>query len=114
MTTNQRIRVGVIGAGRIGRLHMEHLKHRIPDAELVAVADVVESAADEAARTFDIPASLTDYRKILDDVSVHAVLICSATDTHAQIIREAAQSGKHIFCEKPIALELDKIEQALT
>ena len=50
---------------------------------------------------------------MLDNDDIDAVVICSSTDTHAQIISEAAQGGKHIFCEKPIALELDKIDQAL-
>ena len=54
-----------------------------------------------------------DYRRILDDPAIDAILICSATDTHAPIIIEAAAAGKHIFCEKPIDLTLAKIDAAL-
>jgi len=107
------VQIGIIGAGRIGKLHAEHLTYRISDAEPVAIADIFESAANGVARSFGIPTVVTDHRRILDDSSIDAVLICSATDTHAPLIQEAAEAGKHIFCEKPIALELNKIDTAL-
>jgi len=109
MTTN----IGIIGAGRIARVHAENLAHRIPDAKILAVADIIPDAAKKLAADFAIAATHSDYRAILDDPRIDAVIICSSTDTHAQIIAEAAQAGKHIFCEKPIALELPKIDAAL-
>lgn len=105
--------VGVIGAGRIGRLHAQNLAYRIPEANLVAVSDIFVDAAHKLASELQVPAAYRDYRPILDDKSVDAVLICSSTDTHAQIIEDAAQAGKQIFCEKPIALDLAKIDHAL-
>ena len=109
----QTLKVGLIGAGRIGRLHAEHLTSRVPSADLVMVADPFEEAARSCAERFGIPSYGRDYREVLDDPDIQAVVICSSTDTHARIIEEAAQAGKHIFCEKPIALDLPSIDQAL-
>jgi len=112
MPTNV-LSVGVIGAGRIGRVHTANLTTRIPTARVLVVADMVEAAAQRCAHDFGIPKAASDYRVVLEDANVEAVLICSATDTHAQIIEEAAQAGKQIFCEKPIALDLPSIDRAL-
>ena len=107
------IKVGIIGAGRIGRLHAENLVHRIPGAEVVAVADVMEEAARKLTAELGIPHAFGEPSPIFKDPEIDAVLICSSTDTHAQFIEQAAQAGKHIFCEKPIALELERIDRAL-
>jgi len=109
----EEINLGIIGVGRIGRLHARNLKYLIPGAKVLGVADILEESAREVAFQLEIPMAEKDYRALLDNDDIDAVVICSSTDTHAQIISEAAQRGKHIFCEKPIALELDKIEQAL-
>jgi len=106
------VRVGVIGAGRIGKLHAQNLAYRVPGAKLVAIADVFVEAAQGVAAELGL-AAYQDYRSILDDKGIDAVFICSSTDTHAQIIEEAAEAGKQIFCEKPIALDLAKIDHAL-
>ena len=105
--------LGLIGAGRIGRVHAETVLTRIPDAQIVAVADVNEGAAQRCAADFAIPRVVVDYHVILNDPQVQAVLICSATNTHARIITEAAQAGKQIFCEKPIDHDLAAIDAAL-
>jgi myo-inositol 2-dehydrogenase/D-chiro-inositol 1-dehydrogenase len=109
----QTLKMGLIGAGRIGRLHAEHLTSRIPSADLVMVADPFEEAARSCAERYGIPSYGRDYRAVLDHPAIQAIVICSSTDTHARIIEEAAQAGKHIFCEKPIALDLPSIDQAL-
>src|SRR6266480_7777124 len=106
------LKIGLIGAGRIGRLHAEHLASRIPSAELVMVTDVFEKAARECAERYAIPYT-QDYHAVLDRPDIQAVVICSPPDTHARIIEEAAQAGKHIFCEKPIANDLASIDRAL-
>ena len=107
------LRIGLIGAGRIGVLHAEHLAYRIPEAELAVVSDVTEKAAADCAQRFSVPRVERDYRVILEDPDIQAVVVCSSTDTHAQIIQEAAQAGKHVFCEKPIDHRLKKIDAAL-
>jgi myo-inositol 2-dehydrogenase/D-chiro-inositol 1-dehydrogenase len=108
------IRVGLIGAGRIGRVHAENLVYRVPRASLVAVSDLFVEAAQALAAELAIPAAYQDHRSILEDEGIDAVLICSSTDTHARFIEEAAAAGKHVFCEKPIALDLEEIDRALT
>ena len=111
MTTQ--VNVGLIGAGRIGRVHAENLAHRIPQVNLAAVADVFMEAAEKVAADYQIPSVSQDPQSIFDDDNIDAVIICSSTDTHAQFITEAAAAGKHIFCEKPIALDLAVIDAAL-
>ncbi len=108
-----KLNIGLIGAGRIGRLHAENLAYRLPEANPVAVSDIFVDAAVKIAAELGIPAAYQDHRPILEDKAIEAVLICSSTDTHAQLIEEAAAAGKHIFCEKPIALDLNKIDDAL-
>ncbi|RME86054.1 MAG: inositol 2-dehydrogenase [Caldilineae bacterium] len=108
-----KLNIGLIGAGRIGRLHGEHLAYRIPEVNLLAVSDIIFEAAERLAADFDVPNAYQDYRRILDDPAIDAVVICSSTDTHAQMIRESAEAGKHIFCEKPIHLDLAEIDKAL-
>ena len=110
---SKKLRVAVIGAGRIGKLHANNLKTRVPGAELVAVSDVYEPAAKELAENLGIPYFTNDYKKVLADPDVDAVFICSSTDTHSPISIEAARAGKHIFCEKPIDHDLDKIREVL-
>jgi myo-inositol 2-dehydrogenase/D-chiro-inositol 1-dehydrogenase len=107
------IKVGLIGAGRIGTLHAGHLAYRIPGVDLVAVADVAIEAAQACAARFDVPRFSGDYHDFLQDDEIDAVVICSSTDTHAQIIGEAAEAGKQIFCEKPIDFDLERIDRAL-
>jgi myo-inositol 2-dehydrogenase/D-chiro-inositol 1-dehydrogenase len=108
-----RVNVGLIGAGRIGTLHAEHLAYRIPGAELVAVADVAIEAARVCAGRYSVPLVSGDYHDLLQSEGIDAVVICSSTDTHAQIIGEAAEAGKQIFCEKPIDFDLQRIDRAL-
>jgi myo-inositol 2-dehydrogenase/D-chiro-inositol 1-dehydrogenase len=112
-TRREIINVGVIGVGRIGKLHTENLAYRIPEAHILAVADIQQDAAKQIAARLNVPAAHADYHEILDNKEIDAILICSATDTHARIIEEAAAARKHIFCEKPIDLDLKRIDQAL-
>ncbi len=110
---SSQVNVGLIGAGRIGRLHAEHLAFRIPEANLLTVSDIVLEAAQKCAAEFGIPTATQDHRAIIENPDIEAVVICSSTDTHALMIEEAAGAGKHIFCEKPIAHDLGEIDRAL-
>ncbi|MDD5015756.1 MAG: inositol 2-dehydrogenase [Atribacterota bacterium] len=110
----EKVNIGIIGVGRIGRLHARNLKYQIPGSKVLAVADIFEKSAREVSSQLEIPIAEKDYRVLLENKDIDAVVICSSTDTHAQIISEAAQAGKHIFSEKPIALDIDKIDQAIT
>jgi myo-inositol 2-dehydrogenase/D-chiro-inositol 1-dehydrogenase len=108
-----KINVGIIGAGRIGKLHAEHLAYRVPDANILAIADIRVEAAERCAADFQIPSAVKDHREIMENPDIEAVVICSSTDTHAHMIEEAAAAGKHIFCEKPIDFDLARIDRAL-
>ena len=109
----RKVNVGLVGAGRIGRLHAEHLAYRVPQAELLTVSDIIPEAAQRCAADLGIPTATQDHRVIMEDPNIEAVVICSSTDTHSQMIEEAAAAGKHIFCEKPIDFDLARIDRAL-
>ena len=113
MTANGTIRVGVIGAGRIGKIHARNLATCIPGARVTVIADPIETAACELAEQLHVSRATADYREVINSAEVDAVAICSSTNTHAQMMIEAARAGKHIFCEKPIAYDLAKIDEAL-
>ena len=112
MSTNQ-LRIGIIGAGRIGKVHAETVAFGIPEARIVSITDLDHEAALRVADRCGIRCVVPSSEEILSDPHVDAVLICTSTDTHAELIVEAARAGKHIFCEKPIAHDLGKIDAAL-
>ncbi|MEM2691276.1 MAG: inositol 2-dehydrogenase [Candidatus Bathyarchaeia archaeon] len=110
----KRLKLGLIGAGRIGKLHAENVVYHVPEAELLGVADVSIEAAREIATRLRIPKFTQDYQELLVDPHIDAILICTSTDTHAEIVCAAAEAQKHIFCEKPLALDLRQIEEILS
>ena len=107
------LKIGLIGAGRIGQLHARNVVQHVSSAQLISITDVYAESAQKCAEELGIPKVVGSHMAILADPEVDAVLICSSTDTHAQLISEAAKAGKHIFCEKPIAFDLDEIDRAL-
>nr|MDO8100594.1 inositol 2-dehydrogenase [Candidatus Njordarchaeota archaeon] len=108
-----KLAVGVIGAGRIGKLHIENLIHRIPDVWVKTVADINIEAARPWLTELGIAKPTKDYKEVLEDPEIQAVLILSATSTHAQFSIEAAQARKDIFCEKPIDFDVRRIRGVL-
>ncbi len=109
----KKLKLGIIGGGRIGKLHAENITHHIPDAEIQTIADIFADQIKDWAKNLGIPRVTADYREILDDPEITAVLICSSTDTHADFVIKAAKAGKHIFCEKPVDLSIEKVKEAL-
>ena len=105
--------MGLIGAGRIGQVHATTLAFRVPEATLLAVTDLDRAAAESLARRCRVPAVVANAEEIFAKPDIEAVLICSSTDTHADLIVRAARAGKHIFCEKPIDHDLTRIDAAL-
>lgn len=105
------VHIGVIGTGRIGRMHAELLATRVPGARLVAVSDAVMPLADEVGRALGAPAVETGA--LIADPAIDAVAICAPTDLHVALIVAAAEAGKAIFCEKPISLDLAETDKAL-
>ena len=108
------INIGIIGAGRIGKVHGESITKYVPSAKVKAIADpYMNDKTKEWAKSMGIENVLTDYKEILSDDSIDAVLVCSSTDTHSDISMEAMKAGKHVFCEKPIDHNLEKIYKVL-
>ncbi len=104
------VRFGLLGAGRIGKVHARAVASN-PDAELIAVADALPQAADEIARAYGAEVRTIDDIEAASDID--AVVICTPTDTHADLIERFARAGKAIFCEKPIDLDVARVEQCL-
>ncbi len=107
------LRIGVVGAGRIGKLHVSNLMTRVSNATVVAVTDVVAESAKELAQKFGIPKVYGDYKELVNDPEIDAVFVCSSTDTHSIIAYDAVMAGKHVFCEKPIDFDLDRIKKVI-
>lgn len=108
-----KISVGIIGAGRIGKLHAENIVNNFKDVNLVSIADIYIDKVMDWAKNLNIKNILKDYHDILNDSEIDCVLICSPTNTHSDISIEAAKMGKHIFCEKPIDFDIEKINNVL-
>ncbi|MEL7656896.1 MAG: inositol 2-dehydrogenase, partial [Bacillota bacterium] len=108
------MKVGIIGAGRIGKVHAKNIAMFVPEMKIKCLADPFMNEETEAfAKQYGIEKTTKDAADILNDPEIEAVLICSSTDTHSKYIIEAAKAGKHIFCEKPIDYDLDKVREAI-
>ena len=91
------IKVGIIGAGRIGRVHITSITTRVPDAVIKTVADPFLNDETAAwAKSMGVEHTTKDYKEIINDPEISAVLICSSTDTHSPISVEAIKAGKHV------------------
>ena len=110
---NKKLRIGLIGMGRIGKLHGSNIQNLVKDAEIVLAADpYLNDQTLDWAQSVGIPRCTKDVEEIFSSPDVDAVFICSSTDTHAEFIMRAAKAGKDIFCEKPIATDILQIRKA--
>lgn len=108
------MKVGIIGAGRIGKVHARNITAFVPELEIKTIADPCMNDETEGfARKLGIPCVTTEVDQIFNDPEIEAVLICSSTNTHADFIMQAAKAGKNIFCEKPIDYDLDRVRAAI-
>jgi myo-inositol 2-dehydrogenase / D-chiro-inositol 1-dehydrogenase len=106
------IRFALLGCGRIGRVHADSIDVH-PGAELAWVYDPIESAANEVARRYGT-SSASSVEVAIDDPTVDAVVIASATPTHVDLLTRAVRAGKAVLCEKPIDLDLARVDQCWT
>lgn len=106
------VKVGVIGCGRIGLVHLEAIT-KAPGVTPVIVSNPTVSKAEKAADQFNVPRFTSDAMDVITDPEVDAVWICSPSAFHAEQIKACAANGKHVFCEKPIATSLPETVEAI-
>ena len=108
------VTIGIIGAGRIGKVHAESISNYVRNARIKTVADpFMNDSTAQWLEGLGVQNTTKDYKEILNDPEIESVLICSSTDTHSPISLEAIAAGKHVFCEKPIDHDLSKIKQVV-
>ena len=106
------LNIGIIGAGRIGKVHLQSISYHVKNAAVAAMADPFMNEETKALiESMGVKKIYKDYHQILEDPQIDAVLVCSSTDTHAAISIEAIKAGKHVFCEKPVDHSLEKIQE---
>jgi myo-inositol 2-dehydrogenase / D-chiro-inositol 1-dehydrogenase len=108
-----RVGVGLIGSGRMGAFHAETVARRLPGAHLVAVADPAPGAADRLTGALGGGRAYTDVAQLWDDPEVDAVVIAAPARSHADLVVAASAAGKHVFCEKPMAVTLADADRAI-
>lgn len=109
------LKIGVVGCGRIGKLHINNLLNSVPGVAVAAVADPMldKTGAREWLAERNITNVSTDFMDIIRDPEIDVVFVCSSTDTHCDVSMAAVQAGKHVFCEKPIDYDVSKIQKLL-
>ena len=109
------LKIGVVGCGRIGKLHINNLINSVPGVQVVAAADPMldKSGAREWLAERKITNVSTDFMDVINNPEVDVVFVCSSTDTHCDVSMAAVQAGKHVFCEKPIDYDLEKVHAAI-
>ena len=108
MASDGRIRVGLVGLGRMGRFHAANLAGRIPMVELARIVDADEGLVRDASEKLGGVKWSTAYAEVLEDPEIEAVVVASPTLLHAEMAEAAAAAGKHVFCEKPLSLDLKR------
>lgn len=103
------VKIGIIGAGRIGKVHAKAASN-LNGAKIIWLADPIAPDLEETAKSMGIEKTSKNYKDILNDKEVDAIFICTPTDTHYTISMEALNLGKHVFCEKPVDLELGRVK----
>lgn len=106
------VKIGIIGAGRIGKVHTKSISTKVNGAKVIAISDpYLNDEAKEWGTQYGVEKFSKDYMDILHDPEVDAIVICSPTTTHAEISLAAIKAGKHILCEKPISQDIKEIQE---
>ncbi|MBB5401381.1 myo-inositol 2-dehydrogenase/D-chiro-inositol 1-dehydrogenase [Paraburkholderia youngii] len=109
----ERLRIGVVGLGRLGKRHAENLAYRVPGATLAAACSPLEEELAWARDALPEPRLYVDYADLLADPQIDAVWLVTPSSLHAQQIVDALRAGKHVFCEKPLSLDVAECERVL-
>ena len=110
---NDKIRVCLIGCGRAGLIHAKSYAGPVDGAELIAVCDADENNVEAAQRIANVRYFYTDYREALKNNEIDAVVVATPTRFHRDIVCAAANAGKHIFCEKPMASAPEECDEMI-
>ncbi|MCF9018870.1 Gfo/Idh/MocA family oxidoreductase [Pseudomonas viridiflava] len=113
MSTSQTIRLGLIGAGRMGSFHGLTAARHVPGASLTAIADPSHAHATRLASELGVQKIYSDPQQLLDDPDIDGVLIAAPARSHADLVIRAARAGKSVFCEKPMAITLEEADRAI-
>lgn len=109
----RKMKIGIIGAGRIGKIHADNLL-RLQGVEIKTIADLyADQALQDWAADRGIMHVTKDSAEIMQDSDIHAIFICSITETHVPLILQAAKAGKHIFCEKPLSMDIHQTKEVI-
>ncbi len=103
-----KISVALIGAGRAGMIHAGNFRGSVPHARLAAICDPVSDAAEKAAKELEVDFCCTDYHEVMEREDIDAVIVTAPTKYHCEIVLAAAEAGKHILCEKPMAMTVEE------
>ena len=109
---SERVRIGLLGCGRIGSMHADLVARRVPGTALAAVYDVAADMAISVAETFGARRA-SSATELIEADEVDAVAICSSTDTHMDLLVEVAAAGKPAFVEKPLSLDLAEVDRGI-
>jgi myo-inositol 2-dehydrogenase / D-chiro-inositol 1-dehydrogenase len=104
----KKIKVGIVGLGRLGRQHAENIAFRIPNCELKAVCSVLKEEVDEIQKQWNIPYGYTSYNEMLENKELDAIFIASPSGFHCEQIKQALTAGFHVFSEKPLGLYMEE------
>src|SRR5262245_14943764 len=107
------LRIGVVGTGRIGQWHARLVAEALPGAHLAGIADADTARADRLARSLGVERWHQSHQELLARPDIDAVVIATPSNTHAEIVCDAARAGKPIFCEKPLALTIAETDRAI-
>ena len=109
----KKLGVGVIGVGEMGKRHAENMRRHVPEAQLIAIADLSATRVQQVAEELELEHAYTSVEEMLQRKDIHAVVVGTPDKFHAAVIKAAATAGKEIFCEKPLAITLEDAESAL-
>ena len=110
---HEKVGICLIGCGRAGMIHARNFINKVNGAKMEAVVDIQQSAAKAAAEELGLTKWHTDYHAFLDDAAVDAVIVVSPTDLHCGIVLDCAKHGKHVLCEKPMAMDADECRRMI-
>lgn len=105
------VKVGVVGLGNLGELHVRHLQNKIAESKVIAICDIIDNHVKELQKKYGIPGGYTDYDEMLQKEDLDAVVIATNVQTHKELIIKACKAKLNVFCEKPLSLDLSECKE---